>query len=51
MSMWKHVGEGGTCECGSKDQVIKYKHADTGEVRRLCVNCEEAAAAVRGVSR
>jgi hypothetical protein len=47
---WKVRSHGGRCECGSTDDVIQYVHEDTGETRRLCVNCEDAAAAAQRVS-
>lgn len=51
MPKWVSVGEGGTCECGSTDQVIKWKNKETGETRRVCVNCNDAAGAARRAGR
>jgi hypothetical protein len=47
---WKIAGHGGRCGCGGTFDVTKYRHEDTGETRRVCADCEAAAAAARGVS-
>lgn len=46
---WVIVSHGGTCECGGKEDVIKWKNTETGETVRVCGPCNEAAAAARNV--